>query len=98
MAASGHSKNGMFSLYQSQSRLSQKVSASSSFCLSSTWADTALAATRVKTRQSRGAGTEREFWFSRTLGDVEHRSPKAGSDFAISAPDVPTRKISSGSG
>src|SRR6516164_5546288 len=59
MSASGHSKNGMLALYQSQSRLSQKVWASRSFCLSRTWAD----AGAMRTVATTAAKSAREYMF-----------------------------------
>src|ERR1051326_9038022 len=53
MSASGHSENGMFALYQSQSRLSQKVSRSRSFCLSRIWAGAGRARNSSATKDDR---------------------------------------------
>src|SRR5437879_1876707 len=55
MSASGHSKNGMFALYQSQSRLSQNVCASSSFCLSRICPDAAAGSNNASSKAVRMA-------------------------------------------
>src|SRR5262245_53517344 len=64
MSGSGHSKNGMFDLYHSQSRLSQNVWASSSFCLFNAWAGSGAVAARVNPMMFRKRNSKS--WFIAT--------------------------------